>query len=50
MSHMDFVVLAYAATAIVVAGLVVWLRLDGAAQRHALEELGETPGQERRRK
>lgn len=50
MSHTGFVFLAYAATALVVVGLILWVRLDGAAQRRALEELGETPGGRRSRR
>ncbi|ESR25965.1 heme exporter protein CcmD [Lutibaculum baratangense] len=43
MSHMGFVVAAYSATALIVVGLIAWVRLDGAAQRQALEELGDRP-------
>jgi heme exporter protein D len=36
--HADFIVIAYAATVIVVVGLIVWVFADYRAQRRALAE------------
>lgn len=37
--HLDFIIAAYAAAAIVVAALIGWVMLDYRAQRRALAEL-----------
>jgi heme exporter protein D len=46
-SHMAFIVTAYAAAAMVVAGLVAWVVLDYRLQRRTLSDL-ETRGLTRR--
>ena len=45
--HAGFIVAAYVATAVVIAGLVAWVMLDYRAQRRALAEL-EARGVRRR--
>lgn len=37
--HAGFIAASYAITGLVVVGLIVWIRLDGAAQRRELEVL-----------
>jgi len=39
MTHLPYIVAAYGATAIVIAGLVAWVSLDVRAQKRRLEEL-----------
>ena len=39
MSHIGFIAAAYAFTAVVLAGLVVWVIIDGRIQQAALGEL-----------
>ena len=46
-SHEGFIVAAYALTAVVLVGMVIWIILDGRAQRARLEEL-ESRGIRRR--
>ena len=46
-THMDFIIAAYAAAVIVIAGLCAWVVLDYRAQHgafHAVDELDAIPG------
>jgi heme exporter protein D len=45
--HADFIIVAYVAAIVVVAGLIVWIWLDYQAQRRVLDEL-EKRGVKRR--
>lgn len=47
MSHLAYVVAAYAASVLGIAGLVLWILVDQKAQKRALEEL-EARGVRRR--
>jgi len=39
MTHMGFIAAAYALTAIVLSGLIVWVVIDGRIQKAALDDL-----------